>query len=54
MDIINAINQEITSRIGLEQVVVHGLSDGLAAQLVEQHNHDRGKYRYIAFAALVD
>jgi hypothetical protein len=54
IDLINAINQEITGRIGVEQVVVHGLPDGLAAQLVEQHNDDRGKYRYIAFAALVD
>jgi len=54
MDLINAINQEITGRIGVEQVVVHGLTEGLAAQLVEQHNGAHGKGRYIAFAALVD
>jgi hypothetical protein len=54
MDLINAINQEITGRIGVEQVVVHGLPDGLAAQLVEHHNGAHVKGRYIAFAALVD
>ena len=54
MDLINAINQEITGKMGVEQVVVHGLPDGLAAQLVERHNGAYGKGRYIACAAFVD
>jgi hypothetical protein len=54
MDLINAINQEITGKMGVEQVVVHGLPDGLAAQLVEEHNGAYGKGRHIAFAAVVD
>ena len=54
MDLINAINQEITGKMGVEQVVVHGLPEVLAAQLVERHNGAYGKGRHIAFAALVD
>lgn len=54
MDLINAINQEIRGKIGVEQVVVHGFPENLAAQLVEEHNGKDGKGRHIAFAAIVD
>lgn len=54
MDLVNAVNQEITDKMGVDRVVIHGMPRTLAGELVDKHNSAYGGYRWIACAALID
>ena len=51
MDLVNAVNQEITDKMGVDRVVIHGLPRSLATELITKHNAAYGSYRWIACAA---
>lgn len=51
MDLVNAVNQEITDKMGVDRVVIHGLPRLLATELITKHNAAYGSYRWIACAA---
>jgi len=54
MDLVNAVNQEITDKMGVDRVVIHGMPRHLASELVQKHNSAYGGYRWIACTALID
>lgn len=54
MDLVNAVNQEITDKMGVDRVVIHGLPRSLATELITKHNAAYGSYRWIACAAHLD
>ena len=51
MDLVNEVNQEITDKMGVDRVVIHGLPRSLATELITKHNAAYGSYRWIACAA---
>jgi len=54
-DLLNAINQCIADKVGIDQVIVHGLSRDLAQQLVNyQGRRLKDKWAFVAKAQLIN
>jgi hypothetical protein len=54
-DLLNAINQCIADKVGIDQVIVHGLPQDLAQQLVNyQDRRLKDKWAFVAKAQLIN